>query len=82
MIFCMKVPYYKSKKRAQRFFRKKSGSLIIHENVSIFRPKMRVKMGFSHFLEFGTLHQHQNAYKDIAKRFPTFDNGFRSFVIN
>ena len=82
MIFCMKVPYYKSKKRARRFFRKKSGSLIIHENVSIFRPKMRVKMGFSHFLEFGTLHQHQNAYKDIPKRFPTFDNGFRSFVIN
>ena len=27
MIFCMKVPYYKSKKRARRFFRKNSGSL-------------------------------------------------------
>ena len=35
MIFCMRVPFYKSKKRARRFFRKKSGSLIIHENVSI-----------------------------------------------
>ena len=28
----MKVPYYKSKKRARRFFRKNTGSLIIHEN--------------------------------------------------
>ena len=34
MIFCMKVPYYKGQKRARGFFRKKSGSLIIHENVS------------------------------------------------
>ena len=30
----MKVPYYKGKKRTRRFVRKKSGSLIIHENVS------------------------------------------------
>ena len=39
MIFCMKVPYYKSKKRARQFFRKKSGSLIIHENVPKTGPK-------------------------------------------
>ena len=32
LIFCMNVPYYKDKKRAQRFSREKSGSLIIHEN--------------------------------------------------
>ena len=30
----MKVPYYKGKKRTRRFSREKSGSLIIHENVS------------------------------------------------
>ena len=30
----MKVPYYKGKKLTRRFFKKKSGSLIIHENVS------------------------------------------------
>ena len=30
----MKVPYYKGKKRTRRFSQKKSGSLIIHENVS------------------------------------------------
>ena len=78
----MKVQHDNGPNRTRPFVRENSGSLIIHENVSIFRPKMRVKMGFSHFLEFGTLHQHQNAYKDIPKRFPTFDNGFRSFVIN
>ena len=39
LIFCMKVPYYKSKKRARRFFRKNSGSLIIHENVPKNGPK-------------------------------------------
>ena len=32
IIFCMKVPYYKGKKLTQPFFRKSSGSLIIHEN--------------------------------------------------
>ena len=44
MIFCVKVPYYKGQKRAQRFFRKDSGSLIIHENV--FWPYS------GHFLKF------------------------------
>ena len=39
LIFCMKVPYYKGKKRARRFFRKNSGSLIIHENVPKNGPK-------------------------------------------
>ena len=29
----MHVPYYKNKKRTRPFFREKSGSLIIHENV-------------------------------------------------
>ena len=29
----MNVPYYKTKKRTRPFFREKSGSLIIHENV-------------------------------------------------
>ena len=33
LIFCMNVPYYKTKKRTRPFFREKSGSLIIHENV-------------------------------------------------
>ena len=32
LIFCMNVPYYKTKKRTGPFFREKSGSLIIHEN--------------------------------------------------
>ena len=33
LILCMKVPYSEGKKRTWRFSRKKSGSLIIHENV-------------------------------------------------
>ena len=34
LIFCMNVPYHKGKKRTRPFVREKSGSLIIHENVS------------------------------------------------
>ena len=34
LILCMKVPYYKSKKCTRPFFRKNTGSLIIHENVA------------------------------------------------
>ena len=78
----MKVQHDNGPNRARPFVRKKSGSLIIHENVSIFRPKMKVKMGFSHFLEFGTSDRHQIAYKGSPKHFPTFGNGFRIFVIN
>ena len=78
----MKVQHDNGPNRARPFVRKKSGSLIIHENVSIFRPKMKVKMGFSHFLELGTLDRHQIAYKGSPKRFPTFGNGFRILVIN
>ena len=33
LIFCMNFPYYKDKKLAWAFFREKSSSLIIHENV-------------------------------------------------
>ena len=29
----MNIPYYKGKKRTRRFFREKSSSLIIHENM-------------------------------------------------
>ena len=39
LIFCLKVPYYKGQKRARRFFRRNSGSLIIHENVPKNGPK-------------------------------------------
>ena len=38
MIFCMKVPYYKSKKRARRFFRKNTGSFKNHKNVFLNDP--------------------------------------------
>ena len=34
LIFCMNVPYHKGKKLTRPFVREKSGSLIIHENVS------------------------------------------------
>ena len=55
MIFCMKVPYYKSKKRARRFFRKNSGSLIMRKNVffalsRIFKKKL---LNFWHQMVFG-----------------------------
>ena len=33
LILCMKVSYYKGQKLTRPFFRKNSGSLIIHENV-------------------------------------------------
>ena len=33
LIFCMNVPYYKTKKRTGPFFREKSGSFNNHENV-------------------------------------------------
>ena len=45
LIFCTNVPYHKGKKRTRPFFREKSGSLIIHENVSKI-------MVFGHFFNF------------------------------
>ena len=47
-IFCMNVPYYKNKKRTRRFFREKSCSLIIHENV--FWPFLAIFVMFRLFI--------------------------------
>ena len=43
----MKVPYYKGKKRTRRFSQKKSGSLIIHENVSENEEKKLPKKNYA-----------------------------------
>ena len=43
----MKDQHDNGPNRARPFVRKNSGSLIIHENVPIFRPKMKVKMGLT-----------------------------------
>ena len=53
----MKVRHDNGPKRARPFVRKNSGSLIIHENVSIFRPKNEGDNGFwpfSRVLNVGT----------------------------
>ena len=43
LIFSMKVPYYKGKKRARRFFRKNSGSLIMRKNAFFALPRSFLK---------------------------------------
>ena len=43
-IFCTNVPYIKVTKRTRRFFREKSSSLIIHENV--FWPFLAILINF------------------------------------
>ena len=43
LIFCMKVPYYKGKKRTRRFFRKNSGSLIMRKNAFFALPRIFLK---------------------------------------
>ena len=47
-IFCMNVPYYKVTQRTRRFFREKSSSLIIHENV--FWPFLAIFVMFRWFV--------------------------------
>ena len=42
LIFCMKVPYYKGKKRTRRFFREKSGSFNNDEYVYFSVPSILV----------------------------------------
>ena len=47
-IFCTNVPYIKVTKRTRRFFREKSSSLIIHENV--FWPFLAIFVMFRWFV--------------------------------
>ncbi len=60
----MKVRHDNGPKRARPFVRKNSGSLIIHENVSIFRAKIEV---FDCFLGFGWSDWSDIAYVDSVK---------------
>ena len=64
MIFCMKVPYYKGKKRTRRFFRKNSRSFKNHKNVFLNDPEDPKKEVFGHFLEFALLDRLYIAYCD------------------